>query len=103
MCFQNDLINLAVEQCHEKILGHKQINSTMKYTQLVHFKADEFHVSTATTVDEAKDLLATGFITLQRKRRNALQKAENQKHTVNRCIGLTPSCRALKPSLCHSA
>jgi len=33
----------------------------MKYTQLVHFKADEFHVSTATTVDEAKDLLATGF------------------------------------------
>ncbi len=45
----------------QKILGHKQINSTRKYTQLVHFKADEFHVSTAITVEEAKDLLATGF------------------------------------------
>jgi integrase len=45
----------------QKILGHKQITSTMKYTQLVQFKHDEFHVATATTVEEAKELLATGF------------------------------------------
>jgi len=45
----------------QKLLGHKNIASTMKYTQLVHFKDDEFHVATATTVEEAKELLATGF------------------------------------------
>ena len=45
----------------QKLLGHKKIASTMKYTQLVHFKDDEFHVATATTVEEAKELLATGF------------------------------------------
>jgi len=33
----------------------------VKYTHLVHFKDDEFDVATATTVDEAKDLAATGF------------------------------------------
>ena len=33
----------------------------MKYTQLVHFKDDEFEVVTATTVEEAKELLAVGF------------------------------------------
>ncbi|MFQ6076464.1 MAG: tyrosine-type recombinase/integrase [Candidatus Bathyarchaeia archaeon] len=44
-----------------KLLGHKRIQSTLKYTQLVHFKDDEFDVATATTVDEAKELLAAGF------------------------------------------
>jgi hypothetical protein len=29
----------------------------MKYTQLVHFKGDEFDVATATTVEKAKELL----------------------------------------------
>jgi hypothetical protein len=33
----------------------------MKYTQLVTFKDDEFEVSTATTVEEAKKTLAVGF------------------------------------------
>lgn len=33
----------------------------MKYTQLVHFKDDEFDVATATTVEEAKVLLGAGF------------------------------------------
>jgi predicted ATPase len=45
----------------QKLLGHKRIQNTMKYTQLVHFKEDEFDVATATTVEEAKDLLAIGF------------------------------------------
>lgn len=45
----------------QKLLGHKSITNTMKYTQLVHFKDDQFHVATATTVEEAKELLATGF------------------------------------------
>jgi len=45
----------------QKLLGHKHIQNTMKYTQLVQFEGDEFDVATATTVEEAKELLATGF------------------------------------------
>lgn len=45
----------------QKLLGHKHIQNTMKYTQLVHFKDDEFDVATATTVEEAKELLTVGF------------------------------------------
>jgi integrase len=45
----------------QKLLGHKRIESTMKYTRLVQFKDDEFDVETAMNVDEAKDLLKTGF------------------------------------------
>ncbi len=45
----------------KKLLGHKSIQSTMVYTQLVQFKDDEFDVEKATTVEEAKTLLKTGF------------------------------------------
>jgi len=33
----------------------------MKYTQLVQFKDDEFEVATATTVEEAEEVLIAGF------------------------------------------
>lgn len=33
----------------------------MKYTQLVQFEDDQFDVATATTVEEAEELLAVGF------------------------------------------
>jgi len=45
----------------QKLLGHKNIRNTLKYTQLIHFKDDEFDVATATTLEEAKELLAAGF------------------------------------------
>ena len=45
----------------QKLLGHKNIKNTLKYTQLVQFKDDEFDVETATTVEEAKELLKVGF------------------------------------------
>ena len=45
----------------QKTLGHKSIKNTVKYTHLVHFKDDEFDVATASTVEEAKELAATGF------------------------------------------
>jgi hypothetical protein len=45
----------------QKILGHKSIKNIVKYTQLVHFKDDEFDMATATTVEEVKELAATGF------------------------------------------
>ena len=45
----------------KKLLGHKKIENTMKYTQLIQFKGDEYDVATATTVDEAKKVLEAGF------------------------------------------
>jgi integrase len=45
----------------KKLLGHKKIENTMKYTQLIEFKDDDYDVATATTVEEAKTLLAAGF------------------------------------------
>ncbi len=45
----------------QKLLGHKKIQNTMKYTQLIQFKDDEYQVAAATTVDEAKDLIASGY------------------------------------------
>ena len=45
----------------KKLLGHKRIENTMKYTQLIKFKDDEFDVATATNVEETKQHLAAGF------------------------------------------
>jgi len=45
----------------QKLLGHKSIQNTIKYTHLVQFKNDEFDVATAITIEEAKELAATGF------------------------------------------
>jgi integrase/recombinase XerD len=44
-----------------KLLGHRNINSTLVYTKLVNFENDEYHVSTAKTVEEAKALIESGF------------------------------------------
>ena len=45
----------------QKLLGHKNIKNTLKYTQLIQFKDDEFDVATAINIEEAKELLAAGF------------------------------------------
>ncbi len=45
----------------KKLLGHKRIKNTLKYTQLIQFEDDEYDVATATTVEEAKKVLAVGF------------------------------------------
>jgi integrase len=45
----------------KKILGHKRIESTMKYTQLVCLKEDEYDIGAATTIEEDQQLLKTGF------------------------------------------
>jgi integrase len=45
----------------QKILGHKRITSTMKYTQLVCLKEDEYDIGAATTIEEDQQLLKTGF------------------------------------------
>ncbi len=45
----------------KKLLGHKKIENTMKYTQLIQFKDSEYEVATAQTVDEAKTVISAGF------------------------------------------
>jgi integrase len=45
----------------KRLLGHKRIENTMKYIGMIHFKDDEFEVTTATTVEEAKKVLEAGF------------------------------------------
>jgi integrase len=45
----------------KKLLRHKRVESSMKYIGMIHFKDDEFEVTTATTVEEAKTVLSSGF------------------------------------------
>ena len=46
----------------KNLLGHKKIDNTMKYTQLVSFETeDQFTCKVAKTLDEAKELVETGF------------------------------------------
>ena len=42
-------------------LGHKSIDNTMIYTQLINFESDEYHTGTATTTKEAENLVQAGF------------------------------------------
>lgn len=45
----------------KKLLGHKRVENSMKYIGMIEFKEDEFEVATATTVEEAKQVLSLGF------------------------------------------
>jgi integrase len=45
----------------KKILGHKSINSTLLYTQLISFEGDEYDVKVAETKQEIVKLLEAGF------------------------------------------
>ena len=45
----------------KQLLGHRNINNTLVYTQLVSFKSDEYHVRTAKTLKEACELAEAGF------------------------------------------
>jgi len=42
-------------------MGHKQIRTTMIYTQLLNLNDDEWTVKTATNVTEATALIEAGF------------------------------------------
>jgi integrase/DNA-directed RNA polymerase subunit RPC12/RpoP len=44
-----------------QVLGHKNIQNTLKYTQLIKFEEDEFVCKTAKTVQEAFQLIEAGF------------------------------------------
>jgi integrase len=42
-------------------LGHRSVLSTMRYTQLVNFESDDYHVKTAHSLKEDEELISTGF------------------------------------------
>jgi integrase len=42
-------------------LGHKKLETSLIYTQLVNFPNDEYHCAVAKNVDEAKALIEQGF------------------------------------------
>jgi hypothetical protein len=44
-----------------RILGHKNINNTLMYTQLVDFGDDEYTVKVAHSIKEDKQLIEAGF------------------------------------------
>ncbi|HLN44558.1 MAG TPA: tyrosine-type recombinase/integrase [Candidatus Sulfotelmatobacter sp.] len=45
----------------KEILGHKSLNNTMLYTQLINFKEDEFTACIAHSEEEACKLIESGF------------------------------------------
>jgi integrase/recombinase XerD len=45
----------------KQLLGHRSINSTLLYTQLVNFKETDYHVKVANGVKEACELVKAGF------------------------------------------
>ena len=44
-----------------KMLGHRNIQNTLVYTQLADFESDEYHSAVAKTVEEARKLVESGF------------------------------------------
>jgi integrase/recombinase XerD len=45
----------------KRLLGHKDLRTTLRYTQLVEIEGDGFHSATAKTVEEAAKLIEQGF------------------------------------------
>jgi integrase len=45
----------------KQILGHRSLNSTLLYTQLISFKENEYYVKVAHNTDEACELIKSGF------------------------------------------
>ncbi len=44
-----------------KMFGHRNIQNTLLYTQLVSFESDEFHTTVAENVEKACKLIEAGF------------------------------------------
>jgi integrase len=44
-----------------QLLGHRKIENTLKYTQLVHFQDDDYVSNIAKNTEEARQLLEAGF------------------------------------------
>ncbi len=44
-----------------KMMVHRDIKTTLIYTQLIQFEIDEFNSAVVKTVEETEQLVATGF------------------------------------------
>jgi integrase len=44
-----------------RMLGHRNIQNTLLYTQIIDFRSDEFNSATAKTIQEAQILIEAGF------------------------------------------
>ncbi|MDH5449672.1 MAG: site-specific integrase, partial [Candidatus Bathyarchaeota archaeon] len=44
-----------------KMLGHRNIQNTLIYTQLINFESDEYHSAVAVDIKEARELVEAGF------------------------------------------
>ena len=44
-----------------RMLGHKSIQNTLVYTQMVQFKKEEYTSATANTIQDAQKLVESGF------------------------------------------
>jgi hypothetical protein len=42
-------------------LGHRSIQNTLIYTQLVNFESNDYHAATARDIEEASKLVEAGF------------------------------------------
>jgi integrase/recombinase XerD len=45
----------------KRLLGHKDLRTTLRYTQLIEIESDEYHSATAKTIQEAQKLIEQGF------------------------------------------
>jgi len=45
----------------QQLLGHKKLENTDFYTQLINFENDQFHVAHARNLEEEKKLIEAGF------------------------------------------
>jgi hypothetical protein len=44
-----------------QLLGHKSIQNTLVYTQMVQFKTEEYLSATANTIEDAQRLIEAGY------------------------------------------
>lgn len=44
-----------------EMLGHRNVKTTLIYTQLITFESDEYHSAAAKSVEEARKLIEAGF------------------------------------------
>jgi len=45
----------------QKMLGHRNLKSTLRYVQLIAFKDDDYTSAVARTVEEVRQLIEAGF------------------------------------------
>ena len=82
-------------------LGHKSILTTMLYTHLINFEADNYHSATAQTLDEAKKLVEAGFeYVTDMGGGKVLRKRKWRQYVYKRKYAATPKNSSASPIFC---